>query len=270
MNIAPILLWTAGLAAAAIGATQAVAADADFTDARSERDAAREDRRAPELELLAKREPGPAIAWSTSVGLAYTDAENGSRTVNLPFRLTAAWLGQPYKMRLLGDGPARRRAGGDTLSGMTDVTLLGIYERKLTDAKIVLTGGVTLPAHGDLGSKSAKPRGSVTGVLPLSSDTNLRLGAGVLRVGGELPASQSRIGKSLTLTLDSKVAWGPVSVATLQGSRSQRSGAGGASRLVASLDAPVTQASTATLTAVRGLSRGTRDTTLGLDWSTTF
>lgn len=243
----------------------------DVASARSERASLREDRPDRGLRVLERKAaPSTATIWDLTLGAAYTDAEDGSHAVNAPFELVARWAGSPFKFRLSGDGPTRISGGGASASGMSDVTITGSYAYALTGAKLVFAGGATLPAHGDVGGKHVKPRASMTWAGDASPEIHLRLGVGVVRVGGDLGAGQSRIGKSLTATLGADVAWGPFNAAMLQFIRTQRSGAGGSSTLVGGLDLPLSDTTTISTSVARGLTRGAKDTTIEIDWAHTF
>lgn len=243
----------------------------DAAGARSERSSLREDRPDRGRRVLERKAaPSSATIWDLTLGVAYTDAEDGSHAVNAPFELVARWEGSPFKLRLFGDGPTRISGGGASASGMSDVTVTGSYAYALTGAKLVFSGGATLPAHGDVGGKHVKPRAAVTWAGDASAELHLRLGVGVVRVGGDLGAGQSRIGKSLTATLGADVAWGPFNAAMLQLIRTHRSGVGGSSTLVGALDLPLSDKTTISTSVARGLTRGAKDTTLELDWAHTF
>ena len=160
--------------------------------------------------------------------------------------------------------------GGVSLSGMTDVTVLGSYALAFDGGKLVLGGGTTLPAHGDVGGKHVKPRASITWASDISASLHSRLGLGAVRVGGDLPADQSRIGKSLTATLTADVSWGPFNGVMAQFICTHRGGAGGSSTLVGALDAQIDAKTSLSTSLGRGLRRGARDTSIEVDWSHTF
>lgn len=238
----------------------------DAAVARSERSSLREERADRGMRVLARK----GTVWDLTIGAAYTDAEDGSHAFNVPFEVVARWDGSPFKLRFYGDGPTRISTDGTSASGLADVTALGSYAYALAGSKLVFAAGATLPTHGEVGGKHVKPRLSATWAGDLTAELHARMGLGAVRVGGNIAPGQSRIGKSLTATLGADVAWGPFNSAVVQLIRAQRSGASGSTTLVGALDMALSESSTISTSLVRGLTRGSKDATLGVDWSHTF
>lgn len=233
---------------------------------------AREFRQAPPDGLVATSPMAgaPAPKWAGTVGLAYTDGEDGSKTWNAPYFLQRA-LGEKDAFRIFGDGWTHvdPGAGGEDKSGIADVGIA--YVRQLAGSKsgpkwsVGGDVGFMLPTGGDVGSSNGKVRLGASAKREFGRWTG-SLGGRLIRLNGAVADHTSRYARAGLAGLDYDL--GGDRTASLQLSRSYRPGAGGSTQASAAYEWPfgaLKRELTGALSFTRGVTSGSRDNAIQFD-----
>src|SRR5205814_4186729 len=95
----------------------------------------------------------PAPAFDVSIGAAYTDGEDESKTWNTPFLFKATWKDLGFGLKIAGDGYTHvRTPDGSTVSGLGDVYVALFHPIPLSlTSKVVAELGYQIAANGDVG-----------------------------------------------------------------------------------------------------------------------
>lgn len=219
-----------------------------------------------ERRLLAK----PTVEWELTVGAAYTDGDDSSKTWNTPFEIAAKWNEGATKLKLLGDGYARTNDGEDTVNGMSDILVTLSHRLKQWEKKASLTGSATLlvPTAGEVGTRTAQQRLGLSYFSKL--DDSWAMGG---RVSGRHYNTVFKPGvRSTSVSGAANVAYtiDDDRALAMEISRGYRRGSGGSSQLLGSFEFPASQSVGATFSLGRGLTKGARDSSAELDFTFTF
>jgi hypothetical protein len=249
--------------------------------ARSEMRVLRQDSRLSGREIavsrrsMPKADLPPKIDWDFSVGAAYTDAEDGSKTWATPFLLKASFNGRKTAVKLFGDGYSDTNSSTGNTSGANDVTA-ALSHALIQDEASRWVGeiGLTIPAGGEVGSSAARQRLGATYLRAFSESWDALASARLTRVNGDQPIGASRIGQSGVLQATYNFVDAPGTDLVFQLARSYRSGIGGASQLAATVDFPITarkdKGPIGSITFTHGITSGARDNSIELDISFSF
>jgi hypothetical protein len=216
-------------------------------------------------------------AWQVSLGLAHTRAQDGSRITYTPLELN--WrLAPSTSLRLQTDGWGRVSLDGQSESGLNNVTL-SLSQTLLRDAqqRLRVAAGLTIPAHGDLGSRHYRQLASVSYSRTVGERWDAGLSLKATRRDGAQDPGVSRVEYSARARLSYAAAWpGDASGAAVPRNlfsewlRETRSGAGGYSELTLGYEWPLSSSQGLALRYSRGFTEGLRDNTYALDWLMSF
>ena len=231
--------------------------------------------------LLTGGETEKEPKWTATIGVAYSDGEDDSKTLSTPFLLDRP-LGDGESVRLSGDGWNRVRPdGADTKKGFADVSILyrfGLLKSKAEKGpdgkpkgdKWAWRGdaGIVVPTGGDIGSSDGKQRIGTSFKYEHDKWTG-SVGARLTRLSGPIAENRSRNGRSGLASLEYSVAKDTAISAEL--SRSYRPGARGSTELSAGYEWPFVMLDrkfSGSVGLSRGLTKGSRDN--AVEFSLTF
>jgi hypothetical protein len=228
-------------------------------------------REATDLGLKAfavKAVPPEKIAYSLTLGIAYTDGEDTSKTWSTPFELDAQLTDRRTVLKIAGDGYTHVRSSGESASGLSKVILGASHAFPVSeDKKLVLGGGVAIPTGGELGGSSASQYALVGFSALLSPQWQVTLVGKGIRSNASPASGVSRFAKAGVAQAKYLIGDNDIVFSI---DRSQRSGAGGQTNLGIGTDLQVTKTYVLSLGLTRGITAGTRDSTLELDISRDF
>ena len=276
MNRTFMVLVLLALAGPAIPAGPGVDALSSRIDARTYRLESRVAGREIKSLDRAAAEAAPPIAWDMSIGIAYTDAQDGSKSTSSPFLLKAKFNEGKTSIKLTGDGFARVKTSDGSSSGLSDVTvtlahLLGSHKTIDGTAKLVGEIGYTIPSHSDVGSTKGRERIGLAFSLPFSQAWAGRASARLIRFEEDPPAGVSRVSRSGIVQTTYTFLDAPGTDIVIQLERSYRPGAGGTSQATVTYDFPMTyKGFIGSIGFTRGLTSGARDNSLEFDISLSF
>jgi hypothetical protein len=214
---------------------------------------------------LASVAPDAEVKWASTLGAAYTDAENGTHTWSTPFRIDASAGAMSYTLQ--GDGYVRPSGGA---TGLADPTLLVRRNWAMEGGKTTLVGGggVTFPVGGPVGGRKFSER-VLAGVVQSLSDrwTGIVIGS-LLRAEGA--QANGRAAYLQVGVAQLQYAFDDATAGILQFVTVHRNGGGTSNQVTAELDFALGEKFTGALMVTRGLTRGARDTTIEFDLSRPF
>jgi len=113
------------------------------------------------LQAFALEAPAqPRPTYSLTLGVAYTDGEDGSKTWNTLFEFDMQLADQRTVLKVAGDGYAHVKADDGTPSGLSKLIFGASHAMPVGDGKkLLIGGGVTIPTGGDLRGSSASQYG---------------------------------------------------------------------------------------------------------------
>jgi hypothetical protein len=233
----------------------------------------REARRAPPPD---KR---PPVVWDASIGVAYTDAEDDSKAWATPFVLKATFNKGFDALKVAGDGYTRIEPPGEQkVDGFSDLALAysHAFHKRVVDGRasaVLGEVGYTLPSHSDVGSKKGAVKVGATFVSPMFGAWDGLLSAKLSRSSAEPPSGVSRVSRSVFVQAAYSFANAAVDDVFFQFLRVYRPGAGGFSQAIGGFDFPLPETFggwSGSLSFARGLTNGSRDNSIGLDFSLRF
>jgi hypothetical protein len=264
LSVIVIVLTLAGWS----GAANADSLGAEFLS-RAESKLVR--REATKLGLKAfavKAVPPEEITYSLTLGLAYTDGEDASKTWNTPFELDAQLTDRRTVLKIAGDGYTHVRNGGENASGLSKVILGASHAFPVSDnKKLVVGAGAAIPTGSDLGGSSASQYALVGFSALLSPQWQVTLVSKGIRSNASPASGVSRFAKAGVAQAKYLIGDNDIVFSI---DRSQRSGAGGQTNLGIGTDLQVTKTYVLSLGLTRGITAGTRDSTFELDISRDF
>jgi hypothetical protein len=215
--------------------------------------------------------------WQASFGLAHTRAQDGTRITYTPLELN--WRVTPNTgLRLQTDGWGRVSLNGQTDRGFNNITL-SASQTLLRDAdqRLRVAVGLTIPAHGELGSRHYRQLASVAYSRAWAARWDAGLVLKATRRDGAQDPGVSRVEYSararLSYATPAPSDAGNAAVARnifSEWLRETRSGVGGYSELTMGYEWPLGSQQGLALRYSRGFTPGLRDNTYALDWLLTF
>ncbi len=235
------------LAAALSTAWPALAADpTPVQQARRSREATAALREVPARPTLAVK-----------LGLAHDEDEAGAKGWTTPFDLTWTSASEVWGAEVSGDGYARQRdADGARAGGWTDVGVAAWWQ---PSKRVTLWAEWTAPTHGDVGSTSSAQALRGQYETPQSRDGWSALVQAAVSRANTPAEGASRYGQALTAWVGKSLGHGVTP--GLSATRAWQGGAAGTTDLGLDVEFPLL-GKTATFGAVRGISAGSRHTTL--------
>lgn len=221
--------------------------------------------------LFGPKAVAPAVtAYDLSVGAAYTGGEDSSKTWVTPVELD---ITLPDKLNVFSfqtDGYTNVNNQGRTESGLSSINLAASHSFKTSDGHLALNlgAGVSVPTGGSVGGSSSAQSLSVK---IIQSITEKWIGEAALSEEHSnttpAPGASNSANTGLFMLrykVDSNYEWGFVI------DRSVRGGAGGTTEISGEYDFPLTKVLGGVFTLTRGLTVGSRDTTLEFDLTHSF
>jgi hypothetical protein len=211
-----------------------------------------------------------ATKWSGSVGVAFIDAEDGSKIKLTPFTLDVK-LKTDTTLKIEGDGYGRIDFAGNTTQGFNNITLIAsqvVYRDAVSRVRLSL--GATTPGSSGIGSQSAKQRVSANYTRNINTNWSVQASGKLTRRNQEPRAGESRMEQSArlqtTYTFDADSPTSrPPSALIIQIERDYRRGVGGSSKATASYEFPLSATLSGSIGFTRGLTPGLRDNTVAFD-----
>jgi hypothetical protein len=234
---------------------------------RAERAEIRELRR--DSILTAQEIAEPRVAdHSLLLGVAYTDAESGERRWATPFEFRTRFNKRRTYFKLSGDGYVVSRPSAeeetDPASGLANLNA-GIGH-KLTDNWRGFVG-LTIPAHGEVGSKRGRERVSLSYEHGLWDKWSGLIKAQVVRFDADPAPDESRYRYHGLVQLAYNFQENTLALAQLE--RAHRPGVSSASAATFTYQMPIGRTTGGPLLGVvnysRGLTEGLRDNTIEFD-----
>jgi hypothetical protein len=225
------------------------------------RNIVREARVTPGLRGLSA--PKPSVEWSLTAGLAYVDAEDGTKVNSVPIEVVAK-LPDLYRLKFSSDVYTWVRSGGQKSEGIGDLKIAGQKVIPFGNDALILGASVTVPSGSEVGGSSARQGLTAVFNKQFSDQFSALIVAGTARTNATLPAGVSRLAYfsvvrgtfTLAPTLDFSADF----------TRSYRRGGGGSNEVSVSAGFVVVPGSIDGSVGVgRGLTSGGRDTTISAD-----
>jgi len=250
---------------------QAIDRTTVLRDARKTRLDARVLRATSQLVKLGRAAP-QAPSTTLGLGLAIDEDELGTRTITTPFELSHRRGGDEdwWVFKLQGDGYGRsREAGSDAVTGLAELQFKVLH---LLGAGFTAGAGLTLPTGGAIGSTSASQSAKLVYEYTYARVWNALTSVSLIHANGST-ADQSPYTKVLYAELGREISAGHTLIANL--ARTQRGGMAASTELGVEYDFPFpligkAKKIDASLSWVRGISRGSRHTALELSLSHSF
>jgi hypothetical protein len=207
--------------------------------------------------------PKPSISWSLTTGLAYVDAEDGTKVNSVPIEVVAK-LPDLYRLKFSSDVYAWVRSEGQKSEGIGDIKIAGQKVIPFGNDALILGASVTVPSGSEVGGSSARQGLTAVFNKQVNDQFSALIVTGTARTNATLPSGVSRLAYFSvvrgTLTLSS------VLDLSADFTRSYRRGRGGSNDVSVSAGFVVVPGSIDGSFGVgRGLTRGVRDTTLSAD-----
>lgn len=248
---------------------------AQATSNTTQRDSRRARQDARELRLTNKQlpqQPQDEIAEppsSFTLGVAYDRGEGGGRSTTTPFALTHAFgtKDDGWKLQFKGDGYTQQRESGTTVDGLADLQLQ--LDRPLGGG-FTASISLALPTKGDVGSQAASQGIELAYDHKLGDLWSLSTSAGLFHENGS-PADTSAYTKQLYVELSRELANGQTVLANM--TRTWRGGAPSTTDLGVEYGFPlplIGRKLEGALSLVRGITSGSRHTTIEFDVSRRF
>ncbi|MEO8142777.1 MAG: hypothetical protein ABI654_01045 [Betaproteobacteria bacterium] len=207
--------------------------------------------------------------WRLTAGAARTFNQDGARQWSTPFQLRALFDRGRSAFKVSGDGISSVRAADGNRSGLSDVNV--VLSRALA-VGLIGEVGLTMPAGGEVGSDAGRKRIGAAYNRHLAGHWDAQVQYRLVRFDADQPAGVSRFRHHGLL----QAAYNfdtPRTALTFQIARNYRHGAGGATQAAATFEYPLREGKRPPIGALgltRGLSAGSRDTTLEIDVSIRF
>lgn len=232
-----------------------------------------------EMRVTAEAEAAPpALSWDISIGAAYTDAEDKSKTWTTPFVIKAIFNEKIDTLKLAGDGYTSTKADDGTRSrGFSDLDVALIhtlYRKKENDriTKFSVQAGYVMPTHGEVGSSKGKEKIGASYLAPLVGAWDGLVTVKLSRQDADPKPGASRYGRSVLA--QATYTYPDTSDVLFQFLRTYRPGAGGTTQVTAAYEFPITSKGKdgwiMSINLIRGLSTGGRDNTIEVDFSLSF
>lgn len=243
-------------------------ADANFLSSFESRELSRELRRTRSLERTTQAIEAP-IAWSFSIGGAYSKDPDGPRQTTLPIEVSSVFNGRRTSVTVSMDAYSRLEEDGQTQSGHSEATLrVGqvLDQAKQWRAAI----GAKIPTGSDLSARHASQFGTLSYTHPLS-ETFAMTGAGNLaHTNATLPDGVARHSETGILRATSSFGAEGKSDFWIQGLGSHRKGTSTYREVGAGYDFPITKTADGSLSVTKGLTSGARAAGVELDIAFSF
>lgn len=213
-----------------------------------------------------------ATKYDLTIGLAYTEADGDGHSVNTPFEF-AATLPDAGKttFKVFGDGYTRVSSPDGTASGLSDLTLSASHSFFPATPRLRLGLGLKVGTGGEVGSDSDALFGTASYGMDLGGRVSGGASAKVRRDLGGVPSGVSRTVLSGSLQLVYSLPEGSkLATVFCQIGRARREGASGVSFVVVGSDFSINPTWGATLSLVKGITSGARDTSVEIDFSRSF
>ena len=234
---------------------------------RAERAEVRELRRDSLLTAQEIAEPRP-VDYKLLLGAAYTDAESGETRWATPFEFRARFNDRKTYFKLSGDGYVVSSPAADDetdpASGVANVNV-GIGHRLAEGWRGFV--GLTIPTHGEVGSKRGRERVSLSYERALWGQWSGLIKAQIVRFDADPEPDESRYRRQGLVQL--AYAFDPLTLALVELERAVRPGVSSASAATFSYQMPIGRTAGGPLLGIvsfsRGLTEGARDNTIELD-----
>lgn len=210
------------------------------------------------------------VGYSASIGVAYTRADGAGHAVTTPFELAATFpTAGKTVLKAAGDGYAHVSVPGLSRSGFADVDIGAFHSFFPAAPSLRLGAGVKIATGGVAGSDSDAVYLAASYQAPLGDRTTVGLATRVRRDVNNVPAGVS----ATVLSGSAQVAFatGSPAVETVfaQLGRARRVDGAGSSFAAVGADRSFGVWS-GTVSLVKGLTSGSRDTTLQFDLGRKF
>jgi len=234
---------------------------------RAERAEVRELRRDSVLTAQEVAEPR-AVDYKLLLGVAYTDAESGERRWATPFEFRARFNERKSYFKLSGDGYVVSRPAAedetDPASGLANVNV-GIGHRLAEGWRGFV--GLTIPTHGEVGSKRGRERVSLSYEDTLWRQWSGMIKAQLVRFDADPQPHESRYRRQGLVQL--VYNFDPSTLALIQLERAVRPGVSSGSAATFSYQMPIGRTAGGPVLGIgsfsRGLTAGAHDNTIELD-----
>jgi hypothetical protein len=234
---------------------------------RAERAEVRELRRDGVLTAQEIAEPRP-VDYKLLLGVAYTDAESGERRWATPFEFRARFNERKTYFKLSGDGYVVSSPAADDetdpASGLANVNV-GIGHRLAEGWRGFV--GLTIPTHGEVGSKRGRERVSLSYEHALWGRWSGLVKAQLVRFDADPEPDESRYRRQGLVQL--AYSFDPFTLALVELERAVRPGVSSASAVTFSYQMPIGRTAGGPLLGIasfsHGLTAGVQDNTIELD-----
>jgi hypothetical protein len=200
---------------------------------------------------------------SVTLGLAYEKDQDGGHSVTTPFLFDYA--SGSWEFMFSGDGYTWATFGAEHKSGFADLAPFAQYMLPLNSQMALLPGlGFTVPGGSQVGSKHVAQNGQLMLVGTASDRWSWAVGGLIAHekssAAGVSDYATSVLGKA-------KYTWADRSAAVIGFKRGYLRGAGGRSVLLVEYDFAINGSMSGSLSAVHGLTAGSRNNGIELDIS---